>query len=353
MTAIDSASSEFVARLGKVLPVAVIATDATGTVVEWSSLAESIYGWTAEETLGKSISSLTVDPLDVGVASKIMEQVSEGRSWSGTYHARTKSGEIVEVYVIDAPMFDDEGNIIGIIGCSWRADANERSATPRWIALRNVASEIITVRDRERTETARKLHDDIGQALAMIRLEVAGLHDNSNVDAPTMRRLDRLIGDLDMVNKTVRELSSNLFLKDFDVWLLVIRLYEIAEDINDREMIFTDCEVNVPVDYLRLIRPEIAYSAYNIARESVFNAVRHSQGDHLKITLRLDGDDLLLEVVDNGVGIGSSTPGVGRSLIHEGAVVGRGEVTIVDRSGEGATGTRVTARFPLGEAIHE
>jgi len=348
LSGVGDAVLEFMTKLGETLPVAVIATDAQGNVVEWSDRAEQIYGWSASETIGRHIAALTVDPLDVGVANDIMEQVSQGRPWNGTYHARSKSGDIVEVYVIDAPLLDEQGQMTGIIGCSWETRTDDHSIAPRWVALRRVASEIIGVRERERRDTARLLHDDIGQALAMIRLEIAGLQDLDKLDTSAKRRLERLYDDLDIVNKSVRKLSSDLFLKDFDVWLLVIRLYEIVDDMNDRGAIFADCEVGVPIDSLRRIPPELAYCVYSIAREAAYNSVRHSGGDHLKIVLRLDGTTLVLEVIDNGIGIGSTLPGTGRSLLEDLVTHGGGEVRMIDRSVEGASGTRVVASFPLG-----
>lgn len=344
----DVESLRWVTRLADTLPVAVIATDAAGIVQVWSPFAESIYGWTAEETVGRQIADLTVHPLDVGVANEIMAQVSRGRPWAGRYHARTKSGDVVEVYVVDAPLYGPDGGLSGIVGCSQASISTEPSNSPRWIALRHVASEISQLRERERTETARRLHDDVGQVMAMLKMEIEGMRDHDGLGAVAAARLDRLRDDLDLAIRSVRDLTEELSLRNFDVWNLVIRLFEIADDVNRRGWAFADCSVGVEVEHLRHVVPEVAYAAYNVARESIFNAMRHSSCDSVVMRLEVVSGRLVLEVTDNGVGISGSVPGHGRVSMEDRVTAVGGSLEMRERTGEGVSGTFVRASFPLG-----
>ena len=336
-------------RLAATLPVAVIATDALGVVRVWSEVAETIYGWTAEETVGRHIADLTVHPLDVGVANEIMSQVSRGQPWAGRYHARTKSGGVVEVYVVDAPLYGPDGGLAGIVGCSQTSLNSEPVSSPRWIALRHVASEISQLRERERTETARRLHDDVGQVMAMLKMEIEGMRNHDGLAAVVRSRLDRLGGDLDLAIRSVRDLTDELSLRSFDVWNLVIRLFELADDVNRRGWAFADCSVGVEVEQLRHVAPEVAYAAYNVAREAIFNSMRHSSCDSVVLRLEVVAGRLVLEVTDNGVGIAGSVAGHGRtSMLDRVSAVG-GLFEMLDRSLVGASGTAVRASFALSE----
>jgi PAS domain S-box-containing protein len=345
----DVESLRWVTRLADTLPVAVIATDASGIVQVWSPIAESIYGWTAKETVGRQIAELTVHPLDAGVANEIMAQVASGRPWLGRYHARQKSGDVVEVYVVDAPLYGPDGELAGIVGCSQRSISTEPLNSPRWIALRHVASEIRQLRERERVETARRLHDDVGQVLAMLRMELEGMRSDGGLVAAARSHLERVGNDLDLAIRSVRDLTEELSLKDFDIWAFVIRLYELADDVNHRGWAFADCSVGVEVEQLRHVAPEVAYAAYNVAREAVFNSMRHSACDSVVLRLEVVAGRLVLEVTDNGVGVDGSVPGIGRTSMEERVSAVGGLLEIVDRSPIGMSGTCVRASFALPE----
>lgn len=347
----DEESRRWVARLAATFPVAVIATDVAGVVTTWSPRAESIYGWSAEETVGRSIGELTVHPLDASVANEIMRQVLGGHPWAGRYHARTKSGDVVDVYVVDAPLYGPDGELTGIVGCSQASSDTEPMNSPRWIALRHVASEISHLRERERAEVARRMHDDVGQILAMMKMEIEGMREHDSLGSVAASRLERLSDDLDLAIRSVRDLTDELSLRDFDVWSLVIRLYELADDVNRRGWAFAECLIGVGVDDLRRVAPESAYAAYNVAREAVYNSMRHSSCDNVALRLTVDGGRLVLEATDNGVGVAGSVPGHGRASMEERVVAVGGTFEIGDRIGSGLGGTAVRATFPFAAEI--
>lgn len=97
--------------------LAVIATDAAGIVTTWNARAESLYGWSREEAIGRSIVELTVDG-DAGDAEEIMSALRRGESWQGAFPLRRKDGTRFTAFVKDSPMHDDDGNLIGIVGVS-------------------------------------------------------------------------------------------------------------------------------------------------------------------------------------------------------------------------------------------
>jgi PAS domain S-box-containing protein len=109
---------------------AVIATDATGRILLWNAAAEELYGWRAEEVLGRSIVEVTPTSLSRVEAADIMSRLAMGLSWSGTFHVQHKDGSTFHVRVMDTPVRNDAGELEGIIGISEREGGSE-GADPR------------------------------------------------------------------------------------------------------------------------------------------------------------------------------------------------------------------------------
>lgn len=106
---------------------AVIATNLLGEVIYWNTAAEKIYGWTSTEAIGQNIVSLTPAEQTKEQAVEIMQELSDGNSWSGEFQVKGKVGKSFPCYVTDTPIFDSSGNLIGIIGIS--NDITDRKLT--------------------------------------------------------------------------------------------------------------------------------------------------------------------------------------------------------------------------------
>jgi PAS domain S-box-containing protein len=98
--------------------LAVIATDADGVVTTWNARAESLYGWSREEALGRHIGDLTVPEDSRRTAEQIMDAIQRGASWEGTFRVRRKDGSRFTAFVKDSPILGAAGRLIGIVGVS-------------------------------------------------------------------------------------------------------------------------------------------------------------------------------------------------------------------------------------------
>ncbi len=97
---------------------AVIATDKAGNVIYANDFTETLYGWKPEEIIGKNILTITPSEKSYEGAVKIFDELIRGKSWSGELESKHKNGQLLSTFVTDSPIFDDEGNLIGIIGVS-------------------------------------------------------------------------------------------------------------------------------------------------------------------------------------------------------------------------------------------
>lgn len=104
---------------------AVIVNDNDGIVTLWNRCAETMYGWTAEEAIGRPILELAVFEDVAGVAAEIMEQIaSEGR-WEGEFPARRKDGSSFAAQVSTATFTDEGGVVMGMVGVSMDVTASK------------------------------------------------------------------------------------------------------------------------------------------------------------------------------------------------------------------------------------
>lgn len=108
----------FQASLLDAVGEAIIATDPNGKIVYWNVSAERLYGWRADEVIGRTIHDVTPAPLSREQSTRIMEQLRAGESWSGEFMVRDRVGREFPVMVTDSPVLDEEGRLRVIIGTS-------------------------------------------------------------------------------------------------------------------------------------------------------------------------------------------------------------------------------------------
>ena len=106
----------FQASLLEAVGQSVIATDLEGKVLYWNRAAQELYGWSAEEAMGRPIMEVTPSEDLMEQAQEIMTELMAGRSWTGESVVRRKDGTTFPVLVTDTPAHDEEGNLVAIIG---------------------------------------------------------------------------------------------------------------------------------------------------------------------------------------------------------------------------------------------
>jgi PAS domain S-box-containing protein len=110
--------NRFKANLLNTISQAAIATDMNGIVSYWNKAAENIYGWTREEVIGKNIIHLTPSHATREQAFEIMDDLKNGRAWSGEFRVQRKDGTEFPALVTDSPIYDENNKLSGIIGIS-------------------------------------------------------------------------------------------------------------------------------------------------------------------------------------------------------------------------------------------
>jgi PAS domain S-box-containing protein len=119
----------FRARLLEAVEQAVVGTDPFGRILYWNRGAERLYGWSAEEVLGRNAGDIIVAAQFLERGREIMARLRQGESWSGEFPVRRRDGTEIPVLVTDSPIRDADGRLVGIIGVA--VDLTERKGAER------------------------------------------------------------------------------------------------------------------------------------------------------------------------------------------------------------------------------
>ena len=120
----SEAAIRFQAQLLNAVQQAVVATDPEGIVIFWNKFAENLYGWTAEESVGKMIDELTPSPFYRDHGAAIAGRGAAGESWTGEFLVQGKLGKAFPALLTSSPVLDERGRVLGFVGVS--IDLTER-----------------------------------------------------------------------------------------------------------------------------------------------------------------------------------------------------------------------------------
>ncbi len=343
----------FQARLLDSVGEAVIATDLRGSITYWNRYAETLYGWHAREALGQNLVALTVPESSRKVAAEILRQLQSGKSWFGESIIRRRDGTILTALVANTPIYEPVDRMVGVIGISTDVTTRKQAETELRDSreqLRALAARLQSTREEERKTIARDMHDDLGQTLTGLKIDVDWLRSRLAKNGILSRQalLDKLAAMsrvIEATSDTVRDLCSKLRPGILDDLGLVAAVKWQAREFAAKTGI--QCEVLAPADELTL-DSNLSAAIFRIFQEILTNIVRHARATKVSVLLRSDRDNLLLEVSDNGRGIRQTDLIASKSLgllgMRERALALGGEIGFLP----GATlGTTVTLRVPM------
>jgi PAS domain S-box-containing protein len=248
-------------------------------------------------------------------------------------------------------IYDDVGRIAGHFGI--QRDVTDRHQASEQIRvsreqLRALASRLQKVREEERTGIAREIHDELGQALTGLKLDIAWMKHRLPKNHEMMDHCASIIERIDQTLTSVRRIATELRPSVLDQLGLEAALEWQGQEFSAR----TGVEVGIEITTNRQPLPDdLGSSAFRILQESLTNVARHSQATYVTIRLTQTADLLVLEITDNGVGApkqpSEGTASLGIIGMRERALACGGELTI---SGHPDRGTTVTLRVPLRPA---
>ncbi|MEW5975652.1 MAG: sensor histidine kinase [Acidobacteriota bacterium] len=211
--------------------------------------------------------------------------------------------------------------------------------------LRLLSHQLVRAQERERKSISRELHDEVGQMLTALRMELGNLEEFRLSDGHQFQ--EHLSEARDITRKTinaVRDLAMGLRPSILDDLGLPAAIEWQAHEFSRRSGV--PVTVSIDGDFQSLSDTE-STCAYRVVQEALTNCARHAQATSIQVGLRGDRNTLTLSVEDNGVGFRretSSSQGLGLVGIEERIRELGGKVSISSKAGEG---TQLIAEIPL------
>jgi PAS domain S-box-containing protein len=268
---------------------AIVSKDLNGVIASWNPGAERLFGYTADEVVGKSVTNLF--PLDLqNEESAILERVRLGEQIEHYETVRhRKDGSLVDISLTVSPLRNAAGRVTGVSKIARNISARKKAENERLLALQ----------DEERRRIANELHDSTAQHLVAISLNLMRVRAHAAVKAETLDVLDEIDGSL---SEAMRELSAFTYLlhpPDLQKEGLSATLGRYVEGFGRRTGLKITLRSCRNVDHLSL---PLQQTLLRIVQEALTNVYRHASATCVSVNFRCVGKRLRLVISDDGQG---------------------------------------------------
>ena len=287
----------FRALIEGVTDCAICLLDQEGRVERWNSGAQRIQGYSEAEILQRPFGVFYPrhEQLNERPSEDLMRAAQTGRHEEEGWRIR-KDGSAFWANVIITSLKDEAGNLRGFAHVA--RDITE---------LKRLEKEVLEISESEQRRIGHDLHDGLGQeltGLAFLSQNVGRkLAEASRPEAGELGRISSLIN---LAIEKTRDLAKGLSPVEWGPDGLSAALQNLAS--RTREAYGISCEFHRS----RAVHVESHIAAmhlYRIAQEALGNAARHSHGSCIWISLAGEGDEVVLQIEDNGIGIRPAQPG--------------------------------------------
>jgi PAS domain S-box-containing protein len=307
-----------------------------------------------EEIWGRPLAGVMSDPLawtepiHPEDRPRVMRELDEHRQgrFEVEYRIIRPDGSIRRILDRGFPVHDDEGRLIYMTGIA--EDITERKGAEETKRMRDLAAHLQSAREEERKRIAREIHDELGQVLTGLKLEVGWAAKRVLNDPSRVRnRLTQMHGMIDGAMAALRKITADLRPDALDLGLVNAIRWQ-ADEFKRRASIV--CTLELPEDDVGL-DTERSTAMFRIFQEALTNVARHAGASAVRVSLSERSHQVVLEVADDGRGITGAQAANARSFgllgMQERARLAGGTVTV---TGEPGRGTTVTAQLPVSSA---
>ncbi|MFO7526708.1 MAG: PAS domain-containing sensor histidine kinase [Ignavibacteriaceae bacterium] len=320
-----------------------------GDFIEVNDIACRHLGYSREEFLKLSPSAI-ISPDSINEFNANMERLIEEQHIIFETVHKAKDKKLIPVEVNSHLFqFNNRSTVLSVARNIAERKKSQAVLEKSKRNLRNLATRLQIIREQERTMIAREIHDELGQALTVLKIHVTLLSNKLRNDQQEMKEKATLtLKMIDDIVESVQKISSKLRPDILDELGLIAAIEWQSKEFERLTNI--RCSLLLPEEEL-IIEPDKATAIFRIFQEALTNVARHSEADTVSITLRKEHNSLALQIKDNGIGITqgqiSDVKSLGILGMKERAMVFGGEVIIESIFGKG---TLLSVKLP-GEPI--
>lgn len=316
-------------------------------IIEVNIAALKQYGYEREEFLHLDIFTLRPEA-DIEKLKAVTNRQFRGIYYAGIWRHKKKDGTIIYVDVVTHDVYY-EGKPTRLVLANEVTEqylAEER-LKESYEATRKLTEHLQNVREEERLHIAREIHDELGQLLTVLKMDVSWLNRKIQpVSEPVKEKLTELLSLIDVTVKKVRHIASELRPSLLDDLGLIAAMEWHIEEFEKRSGI--ELETNLPPAELLLPEP-VKIGLFRILQESLTNVARHSGAQKATIALLQKENNLILTIKDDGKGFDAENTKkktLGLLGMKERTLMIGGEYKITGAPGLGTT-VEVTVPMPV------
>lgn len=316
--------------------------DATGKVLDVNSGASELLGYSKDELTAMYLHQILIE--EELVSSPVRYDILQrGESTIKQRKLRRKNGSVVVTEVRSQQLPD--GRFLSVIRDMTERIRTEEELKDSYKAIRKLTAHLQNIREEERSHIAREIHDELGQQLTVLKMDVSWLNKKLGSDDPVIiEKIHELLTMLDNIVKSVRRISSELRPSLLDDLGLIAAMEWQLNEFEKRSGIKT--KLVAPEKEL-LLSNNVKTALFRIFQESLTNVVRHSGAQNLSVNLEQKNGDFILSISDNGKGFDKQAIAEKRTLgilgMNERSQMIGGTYEIISEPGKG---THVSVKVP-------
>ena len=306
--------------------------------IDVNDAAIEFYGYSKEEFLEMNIKDLRPEEEIINLSD--ISTYKAGINNTGIWRHRKKDGTIVKVNIITHDIINDGKHAKLVLA----NDITEKILAEEKLKkshedLRQLATHLQDIREDERTRIAREIHDELGQQLTGLKMDISWLSKKISNGSPEInQKMTEALQLIDETVKTVRRIATQLRPSILDDLGLISAMEWQSEEFEKRFKIRTSFISNTAIVQ---VESEIATGLFRIYQECLTNVLRHSKATEVNATLTTSDGVIILHIADNGIGFNSeeneSKKTLGLLGMKERTLIMGGTYEITSKPGNGTT----------------